>query len=212
MSALEQSFTSPLERRRAERLAVSFRLAAIVGRGEGWVVDLSRSGARLRHSAPVRRGACVRVSFEWQQRRFSATATVISARVISLGTVLSYESRVHFSGVDAKSEKVLSATLDAVTGANIRRWVANLRGWSEESLIPAAQRTGSFIRCRYYGWWERKYTSATEQPESGFLLPADTTEKELATLCETYARAGDEERGLIRLLAAAAVAEVTTIQ
>ena len=170
------------------------------------LIDFSRRGARIRHSSPVRRGATARMSFEWEQMRFSATPEVLSARVISLGAGTSYESRVRFIAVDPESENVLATVLDGIAGREVVRWVANLRGWSEESQAPSAPLTGSFIRCRLRGsWWEKKSTADSVQPEDGFLLPAESTESEIATLCSSYARAGDEERQLIRTIAAAAV-------
>jgi hypothetical protein len=84
------------------------------GRGVGVLVDLSRTGAHIRHSSAVQRGASARISFEWERRRFSATATVLTARVISLGAELSYESRVHFSVVDDRSQRVLATALGAI--------------------------------------------------------------------------------------------------
>jgi hypothetical protein len=210
MSAIQQ-LPDPRERRRAERLAVNTTIDVFFGRGPGVLVDLSQSGARIRHSSPVQRGASARISFEWERRRFSATATVLAARVISLGAALSYESRVHFSAVSPESEQVLAAALESMTGSNVRRWVANLHGWSEESQAPAARPTASFIRCRLRSsWWERKCTSDTVQPPDGFLLPAEAKETEIATLCDSYVRAGEEERELIRSMAAAAVEHATS--
>jgi hypothetical protein len=144
--------------------------------------------------------------------RFSATAEVLAARVISLGNGPSYESRVRFISVDAGSDTVLAAALDGIAGRDMRRWVANLRGWNEESQSPAAPQTGSFIRCRLRGsWWERKCTADSVQPPDGFLLPSGSTESEIATLCDTYSRAGEEERQMIRTMAASAVEQVLGI-
>lgn len=212
MSAIHQISDEPRERRGAERLAVNSTINIFFGRGEGVLVDLSRTGARIRHSVAVQRGTSARISFEWERKRFSATATVLAARVISLGRGMSYESRVQFSGIDDESQGVLAAALEGLAGSDVRRWVANLRGWSEESHTPVARLSGSFIRCRLRGsWWERKGTSDTVQPEDGFLLPAEAKQHEIASLCHTYARAGAEERQLIRMLAAAAVEQAVDV-
>lgn len=218
MSAIQQLSDDPRERRGAERLRVSGTVTVIFGRGEGVLIDLSQRGARIRHSSPVRRGATARISFEWQRQRFSATAEVLAARVISLGSGPSYESRVRFIAVDPESESVLAAALDDIAGRNVRRWVANLRGWSEDSQPPAVQPLGvrlggSYIRCRLHGsWWERKITGDTVQPIDGFLLPADANGTEIATLCDNYARGGEEERQMIRTLAAAAVEQAVGVR
>ena len=209
MSALEQLPLQNQNRRQAERQRVDGTIAVIFGRGEGILVDLSQRGARVRHRAPVRRGAEVRLSFGWNGARFTANAEVLASRMIAIGNGPSYESRVRFTSIAMESETVLASMLEELARRNMRRWVANLRGWSEESqTTPVA--TGAFIRCRLRGtWWERKCTTDTTQPADGFLVPSDTAESEIATLCDTYSRAADEERQTIRLIAAAAVEQAT---
>jgi hypothetical protein len=216
MSAIEQfpiqHSADSQERRRAERLRVAGTITVIFGRGEGVLIDLSQRGARIRHSTPVRRGTSARISFEWERMRFSATAEVLAARVISLGAGPSYESRLRFTAIDPSSETVLAGALEGIARQNVRRWVANMQGWNEDAQSPAAKPTGSFIRCRLHGrWWERKCTSDTLQPADGFLLPSDSNETEIATLCDHYARAGEEERQLIRTMAAAAVEQAVGV-
>lgn len=196
------------ERRRVQRLRIEGTIGINFGRGEGLLVDLSRWGARVRHAAQVRRGTTVRISFEWQRMRFAAHAEVLAARVISLGTGLSYESRVRFTTIDEQSDSVLALALKGITQRNVRRWIANLNGWNDdESTLPVETPSGSYIRCRLRGsWWERKSTNeCAEQPVDGFLLPADSSESEILTLCDTYARCSEDERQMIRSLAAAAV-------
>lgn len=205
MSALEQHPLDPQNRRQAERLRVDGVISVIFGRGEGVLIDLSRRGARIRHHAPVRRGTTVRLSFAWNGARFSANTEVLASRMVAIGNGPSYESRVRFTNVEPDSDAVLASALEELSRRSMRRWVANMRGWNAEP--PAAPlATGAFIRCRLNGaWWERKCTTDTTQPEEGFLIPSDTAESEIATLCDTYSRATDEERHVIRLIAAAAV-------
>ena len=209
MSALEQLPLENQDRRKTERLKIDGLIAVIFGRGEGILVDLSRDGARIRHQAPVRRGTAVRLSFLWNGARLSANAEVLASRMIAIGGGPSYESRVRFLSVDADSQRVLAVALEELAQRSMRRWVANLRGWSDEQQA-APRATGSFIRCRLHGaWWEQKRTTDTVQPENGFLVPSDTSAAEIATLCDTYSRAADEERQVIRLMAAAAVEQAT---
>lgn len=212
MSAIQPLSDDLRERRRAERLSIAGTIPVFFGRGEGVLIDLSQTGARVRHSVPVRRGTSVRISFEWQRRRFAATATILAARMVSLGAGPSYESRVHFTAIDPDAERVLAAALDALEGSNVRRWVANLHGWNEEPQSPGRNGSVSFIRCRLRGtWWERKCTSETLQPQDGFLLPSDAKDSEIATLCDTYTRASEEERRMIRMMAEAAVEQAVGV-
>jgi len=207
MSAMEQSPPHSPNRRAAERLSVSGSIAVTFGRGEGVLIDLSKTGARIRHQSPVRRGSTVRVAFEWNRARFSASAEVLASRIASLGAGPSYESRVRFTSLDVGSDTTLAQMLEGMADRNMRRWVANLRGWSEESKGDSTLlETRSYLRCRLYGsWWQRKVTTDPSQPEDGFTLPVGASETEIRTLCDTYSRGSDEERHIIRLMATASI-------
>jgi hypothetical protein len=213
MSALEQGSVDPSERRTAPRLRVANAIPAFIGRGSGTLVDLSERGARIRHSTMVRRGAVVRVSFEWKRSRFSASAEVLASRVVCLGTAekpTSYESRLRFLHISDGAHEVLEKTLDALAGRDIRRWVANLRGWNDEPAEPAppVAAPATFLRCRLFGVrWEVKRTADVQQPEDGFLVPSSIDDNEIVKLCADYARADTDGRRVIRLMAAASVEE-----
>ena len=210
MSALAQLPLDGSDRRLTERFQISDTLPVLFGRGSGVLVDLSLRGARIRHTAPVSRGASVRLSFTWSGARFSADAEVLASRMVSLGSQMSYESRVHFHFVDHPSEKVLKSALDDITKHDLRRNVANLLGWSEDSRQEGAPLTTSFIRCRLRGrWWERKVTNDSTQPDDGFVLRAESTESDIQTLCRDYSGSGEAERQMIRLMASAAMFENT---
>jgi PilZ domain len=208
MSALEQG---SLDRRTAPRLRVTGTLPALIGRGDGALVDLSARGAKVRHSTMIRRNAIVRISFRWQGQRFSASAEVLSSRVVSLGrgdTPTMYESRLRFEHVTPEADAVLARVLDSLAGRDARRWVANLRGWDDEIAPAAAPAVTSYLRCRFFGTrWEVKCTNALEQPEDGFLLPATIDDNEIVRLCADYSRADADGRRVMRLMAAAAVEE-----
>ena len=208
MSALEQG---SLDRRTAPRLRVAGTIPALIGRGSGALVDLSARGAKIRHSTMVRRHAIVRLSFEWQGARFSASAEVLSSRVVSLGrgdTPTMYESRLRFTVVSAEADAVLAQVLESLAGRDMRRWVANLRGWEDEIAQAPAPAVSSWLRCRLFGArWEVKCTNDVRQPADGFLLPATIDDNEIIRLCADYSRADADGRHVMRLMAAAAVEE-----
>jgi hypothetical protein len=207
MSAIEPLSLDTQNRRSAERLRINGTVHVIFGRAEGVLIDLSKSGARIRHAGSVRRGARVRVSFTRDRLRVSGTVEVLASRVIGLGAGPSYETRVIFRAFEGDSENALTALLEGIVSRDVQRWVENLQGWnSEEKPQERAFESGSFIRCRLQRkWWERKWTNDATQPEDGFLLPSTTTDQEIATLCDTYSRGSDEERHFIRLTAAVVV-------
>jgi hypothetical protein len=210
MSALEQGLSN-FERRAHARVRVTGTIPVVIGRGDGVLVDLSARGAKVRHASLVRRGATVRISFEYERTRFCASAEVLASRVSSLqgtrgGTI--YESRLRFTAVSAEAAGALSRILDAVAGRDVRRWVANLRGWGDEAACASAPLSVSFLRCRLFGIrWEVKCTNEHTQPADGFLIPASTSDSEVVRLCADYERADEDGRRVIRLLAAAAVEE-----
>ena len=178
MSAIEQTSHAVNERRSAPRLRVAGTIPALIGRGAGFLVDLSERGAKIRHSTMLRRGATVRLAFEWDRGRFSASAEVVGSRVVSIGNAeqpAMYESRLRFLAVAPDAERVLSRTLDSLAGRDMRRWVANLRGWTDEiDHTPApAPVTTAYLRCRLHDMrWDVKATNDVTQPAVGFLLPS----------------------------------------
>lgn len=208
MTAIGESFAT--ENRRAKpRIHVAGSVSAVFGRCAAVLIDLSEHGARIRHFNSAPRGSAARVSFTWEGSRFSASAEVLASRVITLGADPSYESRVRFLTVDTSAQLVLTNALAGISGRHIRRWVANLRGWTEEwqpecALLP----NGWFVRCRLMGAsWERKRTNDATPPEDGFLLPAETADAEIVTLCDLYSHGDEHERQLIRSIATAVAEE-----
>jgi len=205
MSAIE-ALPAP-DRRRMERVRPGSAIHVTVGRGAGTIVDMSKGGLRVRHTVTVSRGAHVRVAFDWQHDHFDAIAEVLSSRVASLGdgaaAATMFESRLRFVHLSESSATVLDRLMTAITSHELRRWIANLHGWSdEEKNDRTSDSGGSFIRCRLvHRSWEKKWTHDREQPGNGFLLPATVSARELATLCDAYLRADADGRHLIRLMA-----------
>jgi hypothetical protein len=213
MSAIE--FLPPVvaslgatDRRTTPRHRVQEPFIINVGRGDGVLIDISTSGARVRHSTPVRLGSQVRFSFEWEKQRFGNTSVVLSSRVIALGgtpgSATLFESRLRFVAISSDSADLLTEFIDALGSSDLRRWVANLRGWPYEERRPNAK--VSFIRCRRRnGGWEKKWTRDSSQPEDGFTVPASIDESELALLCRMWDASDDDSREILRQSAHASV-------
>jgi hypothetical protein len=196
------------DRRRSPRQRPTSVVPLGVGRGYGSLVDLSATGARVRHDAPAALGAPLRIRYEWRGGRFDGSGVVLASRVISLGdgSRTRYESRLHFLSLTQHARSVLAQTLADLEEHNLRKWVANLRGWgAEPPEDPPADGARTFIRCRHVaGRWEQRATRDPSLPDQGFIVPSSTDPFELRLLCRTYA-SGADGRDLVRLLSRAVV-------
>jgi hypothetical protein len=183
-------------------------VSVLVGRGEGHLVDISRTGIRLRHSVQARHGTTVRVSFEWQGARFAATAEVLASRVVSFGDVdhpTLYDSRLRFSGLDDSSAEILDEMTRAIEQGDVQHWIANLHGSATEDETHVSGSRG-YLRCRLRGSrWERKWTRDRTQPTDGFVVSDALSTDELDQLCSTYKGLDSDGRQMVRFLAAASI-------
>lgn len=205
MTATE-SLPLPADRRATPRIRIGGTHPVRLGRSEGVLIDLSTRGARVRHIAAARRGETLRLTLEWNGERFSAQAEVLSTRVVSLGNGAGtiYDTRLRFVSMPEGAEEVLVRTLAGLEATNLRRWVANLRGWEApvEVVRGPILVTSTFLRYRLRGiWWEKKATHDASQPEDGFTIPADTDDNEITSLCRTYEKLDSEGREIIRVIA-----------
>lgn len=203
---LLQVSAAPPDRRRSQRFRVAQPVATLVGRGTGSLVDLSATGARIRHTCAVVRGARVRVTFEWKGERFEATGQVLASRVTGIGTEGTlFESRLHFLPLSASSTSVLEHALSDLGDGDLRKWVANLRGWNDEDPEPAPAPEApadTFVRCRFVNRrWEQRMTHDASPPADGFTVASGTEPSEIRALCRTFEQSDAEGRRLLQLLA-----------
>lgn len=198
---------APSDRRRSARFKLTENVTAIFGRGTGTLIDISASGARIRHTASVARGAQVRVKFEWKGERFEAAGEVLASRVAGIGPDGTlFESRIRFVRFLHDASAVLERALADLSDANLRKWVANLRGWAEDDAPAAPQRPAprTFLRCRYVNHrWVQRVTSDATQPVDGFTVAAGTDPAEVQALRRTFEQSDAEGRRLLQLLTGA---------
>lgn len=211
MSALEQAPFAVTDRRTAPRIRINGNVAAHLGRRDAALVDISASGARVRHSFSVSRGAVMRLAFNWHSERFAANAEVLAVRVFALGDgkggATIFESRLRFAYVAPEAASALERILADITGRDLRNWVANLQGWRDEHAAVATPRLRmSYVRCRLVRErWSKKWTHDAVQPDDGFTVPATFDATELDELCRTFVACDDDGRQLIRTMAAEVV-------
>jgi PilZ domain len=78
-----------------------------------------------------------------------------------------------------------------------------------ERLFPKSEIVvdRGYIRCTLVSnnRWDKKWSRTPDQPVDGFTVLATEPADHIDQLCETYIRAGEEERKLIRLLASVSV-------
>lgn len=196
------------ERRRAPRHRLAVVIRVRVGRGSGTLIDLSATGARVRHDAPLALRSAVRLCFEMHGAKFDGPGEVLASRVVSLGSggASRYESRFNFLALSSAAEAALERSLEELEGSNLRRWVANLRGWSDDADLQFREpHHDSFVRCTFDGGrWVQKVTTSSHAPPEGFTVPANTQPAEIQLLCRTYAES-DDARDMVRLVTRAVV-------
>jgi hypothetical protein len=198
---------SQLERRRSPRHRLSEIVAVHIGHGNGTLIDVSTTGVRVRHDAAVVLRSLKRISFKWHGTHFAATAEVLASRIVSLARGR-YESRLRFLTLSAQAQQSLERIIADLEENNMRRWVANLRGWNERpASYTATPVEESFVRClRRNGRWEQKITHSSALPADGFTIPAGTPPSEVLLLCRTYEQSEDGKE-MVRLVSRAVVTQ-----
>lgn len=199
------------DRRRSPRFRPRQPVATNIGRGTGSLIDISATGARLRHTVAVARGAQVRVTFEWDGARFEAAGEVLASRVatVAAGQTL-YDSRIRFLSLTGASSELLERVLEDLGADDLRKWVANLRGWQEEDAgadaVVSASPVSAFVRCRFRNQrWEQRRTRDASIPLDGFIVAAGTDPSEIRALCRIFEQSDAEGRKLLQVMACAAL-------
>lgn len=201
---------APPDRRQSPRYKPAQQIATIIGRGTGALVDISATGARIRHASPVALGSRARITFEWKGERFEAVGEVLASRVAGLGNGgTQFESRMRFLPLTPHSAEVLERALNELGEGDLRKWVANLRGWNEEEEEEKENEAAparAFIRCRLMnGRWEQRLTHDATMPLDGFTVPAGTEPSEIRALCRTFEQSDAEGRRLVQVMTSAVV-------
>jgi hypothetical protein len=202
--------TASSDRRRTTRLRPTTILPVRIGRGEGIVIDLGLGGLRVRHSTPMQLRSLTRVTILSDPHALSLDGEVLASRVVELGDATKptvYETRLRFCRMEHQTMEALARYVATLRTRDLRRLVANLRGWHDEPHpIPASLPASRFIRLiRIGNRWSMKQTLRTQQPPDGFVLPGDTDPREIELLCSTWDKLDSEGRHLVQRMAAAVI-------
>lgn len=95
------------ERRQSRRMRLVVGLPVRLGRRDGTLIEISRGGARVRHTGSCKTDSEVMLVFESGRDRFMANGHVLSSRVVSLGGgeggATLFETVVRFTHMPAES-------------------------------------------------------------------------------------------------------------
>jgi hypothetical protein len=146
-----------------------------------------------------------------------------------------YQSGLQFSSYVDDAAAVLREMVATIVSRSLAEQVANARGIgpiieknmpvfragvvAAAGIDPSQEKAKRFIstaevaidrgytRCTLIGnrRWEKKWTRSPEQPEDGFTVLATEPGEHVDQLCETYLKADQEMRQLIRLMAQVSV-------
>ena len=213
---LNRAVEAPMaERRAAVRATAPWRMPIRFGRFVGTLMDLSRTGMRVRHTVPAVNRERVVIQIQWGANPIVLNAFVISSRVISLGrdnTGAIYETRLHLQGVDDETASLLDRIVNVLPHPEPQETIMRILTLIAEATVspfnPSVR--SEFIRCRLVGsTWERERVPDPNPPTDGFLLPADLPSHTLDEICRCYEGAAIDTRYLIHIALGSVVSPST---
>lgn len=203
------------DRREAVRATAPWRMPIRVGRFVGTLMDLSRTGMRIRHTVPAANRERVVIRIQWGANPIVLTAFVVSSTVISLGrdnTGTIYETRLQLQDVDDETALLLDRIVNVLPHPEPKETIMRiltLIAEATESPFTLAARS-EFIRCRLVGaTWQKERVVDPNPPTDGFLLPASLPVHTLDEICRCYEGAAIDTRYLIHIALGAGVSPST---
>lgn len=116
-SAQPPAGAMPSRPQRSQKMRLIVGLPVRLDRRDGNLVEISRGGARVRHTGILKTHSDVMLSFESGTDRFHAEAHVLSSNVIGLGTgpggATLFETVLRFTNLPAES----LATIELMLGS-----------------------------------------------------------------------------------------------
>ena len=202
----------PEDRRRFHRLRLSKPILAVARGNNVLILDLGVAGAFLEHYGAAESGERFRLAFRWQGDDIEFECEVVRSVVVRAADKGGYtvsHTGVRFLEAIGDSAERLKDFIATFIGKVLAAQKANAAG----EITPSAtvlenlgharrMRTSGFLSYRLKeGKWWCIPTTSPKQPADGFTVAAYEDEEEVQTLCETYERADEEGRELIRMVA-----------
>lgn len=209
------SVMEPPDRRQFGRVTPVERIRGTAGSIVVYVIDLSLTGIRVAHQAPLPPvGEKLTVSFEWQGGRASIQCEVRRTR-LEKAPRSKFEKPLYHTGLmvvakDPASDRTMRDLIESCVLRALDEQRANAMG------IPpvAAQsfQTGKgeeFRRCELHGGeWLQSITRDPQQPEGeGFTVSSSEMPSKVELLCRAYERGSEDSRRLIRTFAALSISK-----
>jgi hypothetical protein len=103
-------------KQQSQRLRLVVGLPVRLNRLDGTLVDIGRGGARVRHSGALKVGTELQLSFLSGTEKFTATARVISCRVVGLGhdEKTMYETSLRYAQVPDESRLIIEQMMSSM--------------------------------------------------------------------------------------------------
>lgn len=121
-----------LQKRRVERVHLAQPLVARLGATPVVLVDVSVSGARVEHAAPMTRGAATKLTFRWGGVEITIDCTIIRSRLerFSSGAdgMTVYHSGLEFAVIPPETRVRLKAMLSQFISRALEEQKLNARG------------------------------------------------------------------------------------
>lgn len=105
-------------KQQSQRLRLVVGLPVRLNRVDGTLIDIGRGGARVRHAGALKVGTEMQFSFLSGTEKFTATARVISCRVVGLGAgekgQTLFETSLRYAQVPAESMLIIEQMMSSM--------------------------------------------------------------------------------------------------
>lgn len=218
---------SPQGRRASVRLEFRKPRMAKFATHDIVIVDLSTTGAGIRHQAKIPPGTKGILRFRLEREHHEAECVISRSRLELIKTrdktIQIYRSGLQFVAAIGPNSSIREAIKSRIQRAVARQRadafadakisVDDSSGSIPLDLLASWMETRAYIRCTLVGSrWTHQRVDEADQPENGFTVSADEAPVEIQLLCKTFERATPEQRSLIRLFAKIAVTEPSDVQ
>ncbi|HVT05430.1 MAG TPA: hypothetical protein VHL58_18875 [Thermoanaerobaculia bacterium] len=210
---------SQFDRRRAERVILTFPLPARIERQSVSIHEIGLVGSRIEHNQALILDTSVILSFLWDEEKLEIPARVARCELQPLlserASKLIYHSGLEFTEEAGRPANMLHRMILSFVTRAIEELKRNARGGAELSAIPFLKldpldrkRIGTttqtsdkvYLRCRFWdGKWEKTESLNPRQPPDGFTVLSNHPEAELELLCQTYQASDEPMRKMLRV-------------